>query len=96
MSATDRDDGNNGKVIYSLLYTVDVNSKFLVNRDTGSITTNAKLDFEQIRHHILYIKAEDQGRPVRTCKFTDYFGLFYFNLVWEISRSRGQFRINTL
>lgn len=66
VSATDRDDGNNGKVIYSLLYTVDVNSKFLVNRDTGSITTNAQLDFEQIRQHILYIKAEDQGRPVRT------------------------------
>lgn len=36
----DRDDGNNGKVIYSLLYIVDVNFKFLVNWDIGFIIMN--------------------------------------------------------
>lgn len=66
--AIDRDDGTNGQVSYSLLYTVDVNSKFTVNGNTGAVVTNSVLDFEQIRQHILYVKAEDKGRPLRTCK----------------------------
>ena len=63
VSATDYDSGKNGEVEYQLLYAVDVNSKFAVNQNTGSITTAAKLDFELISQHTLYIRAADKGTP---------------------------------
>ena len=66
--AIDRDDGTNGQVSYSLLYTVDVNSKFTVDGATGAVVTGSVLDFEEIQQHILYVKAEDKGRPLCTCK----------------------------
>ena len=68
VSATDYDSGKNGEVEYQLLYAVDVNSKFAVNQNTGSITTLEKLDFEQIRQHTLYIRAADQGFPSLSSK----------------------------
>ena len=71
MSATDRDLGVNGEVRYRLLYVVDVNSKFVVSEQTGSITTSGPLDFEQIRQHVLYIKASDSGTPALSCKFIE-------------------------
>ena len=48
---------------------MDVNSKFVVDERTGSITTASTLDFEQIQQHILYIKASDSGTPIRSCEF---------------------------
>ena len=69
VSATDLDSGRNGEVQYLLLYAVDVNSKFQVDLTTGSISTQKKLDYEQIRQHILYIKAKDQGTPSLSSKF---------------------------
>ena len=71
VSATDRDSGSNGDVRYTLLYTVDVNSKFAVNERTGSITTAGPLDFEQIQQHILYIKATDRATVALSCKFVE-------------------------
>lgn len=68
VSASDFDSGSNGEVQYQLLYAVDVNSKFKVNQNTGSITTTAELDYEQIRQHILYIGASDRGTPSLSSK----------------------------
>ena len=68
MSATDRDSGTNGQVVYTLLYAVDVNSKFKVNPNTGSISTETTLDYEQIKQHVLYIRASDKGFPVLSSK----------------------------
>lgn len=68
VSARDFDSGRNGEVAYELLYAVDVNSKFEVNPTTGSISTLAKLDYEQIRQHILYIGASDKGVPSLSSK----------------------------
>ena len=68
VSATDRDSGTNGDVRYNYLYAVDVNSKFKVDATTGSISTDARLDFEQIREHVLYIQASDRGFPSLSSK----------------------------
>ena len=68
VSATDLDSGKNGQVQYELLYTVEANSKFAVDSTTGSISTLAKLDFEQIRQHVLYIGASDSGFPALSSK----------------------------
>lgn len=68
VSASDFDSGRNGEVQYELLYVVDVNSMFNVNPNTGSITTTAKLDYERIRQHILYIGASDRGIPSLSSK----------------------------
>ena len=68
VSATDLDSGTNGEVQYVLLYAVDVNSKFVVDSTTGSISTKAKLDYEQIRQHVLYIEASDKGNPSLSSK----------------------------
>lgn len=69
VSATDLDSGRNGEVQYELLYVVDANSKFQVDPTTGSISTLAKLDYEQIRQHVLYIGAADKGVPSLSSKF---------------------------
>ena len=69
VSATDLDSGRNGEVQYLGLYAVDANSKFQVDLTTGSISTLEKLDYEQIRQHILYIEAKDQGAPSLSSKF---------------------------
>jgi len=68
VSATDFDSGTNGEVQYVLLYAVDVNSKFKVDAATGSISTLALLDYEQIRQHVLYIRASDRGNPSLSSK----------------------------
>lgn len=69
VSATDRDSGTNGEVKYSLLYTEDKSSPFAVNRETGSITTTGPLDFEKTQRHVLFIRADDSGLPLLSCKF---------------------------
>ena len=68
MSATDRDSGTNGEVGYKLLYAVDVNSKFKVDANTGSISSLTNLDYEQIKQHVLYIQASDKGVPSSSSK----------------------------
>lgn len=78
MSAEDKDTGDNGEVEYRLLYAVNVNSKFNVDVRTGSISTVAApggsspsarpLDFEQIKQHVLYIRAADKGIPSLSSK----------------------------
>jgi len=39
-----------------------------VDSTTGSISTKAKLDYEQIRQHVLYIEASDKGNPSLSSK----------------------------
>ena len=68
VSATDLDSGSNGEVQYKLLYAVNTNSNFKVDLNTGSISTVEKLDYEKIRQHVLYIKAEDMGTPSLSSK----------------------------
>jgi hypothetical protein len=70
--AKDRDSGSFGQITYALLYSVDVKSKerFQVDAASGIITTKAfvpnpknllPLDYEDIKRHVLFIKAEDNA-----------------------------------
>ncbi|KAK3741223.1 hypothetical protein QZH41_005671 [Actinostola sp. cb2023] len=61
--ANDLDAGSFGKINYKLLQTVDEQSQklFKVDEGSGVITTLDKLDYEDIRQHFLFIKAEDNS-----------------------------------
>lgn len=63
--ATDRDNGDNGRVTYSILQTVMDESKdlFAIDSTSGMVTLEKPLDREKIAEHVLYIKAQDNGRP---------------------------------
>ena len=41
---------------------------FDLNKDTGVITTKGSLDYEDIRQHILFIRAEDKSVSERSGK----------------------------
>ena len=71
MTANDKDDGENGKVTYSLLQPVDERSKsaFDVRSDTGAVVLKSNLDYEQLREHTLFVMAKDNGSPSRRCEY---------------------------
>ena len=58
--ATDQDDNNNGNVKYYLLNFEDV---FLMNEDTGKISTVTDLDHEEDSEYIIVAQACDGGKP---------------------------------
>ncbi len=59
--ATDEDDNNNGNVEYSLLSFGDV---FLINADTGVISTVTGLDHETENLYSILVEACDKGLPI--------------------------------
>ena len=63
VSAPDRDAGENGKVMYSLIHGNEMN-KFSVNPKTGQITVRKKLDYEEgDKVYYLTVRASDGGHP---------------------------------
>uniref|UniRef100_A0A8C5FDN9 Cadherin EGF LAG seven-pass G-type receptor 1a n=1 Tax=Gadus morhua TaxID=8049 RepID=A0A8C5FDN9_GADMO len=62
VEATDRDQGNNAKVHYSII-SGNVKGQFYIHAPTGVIDIINPLDFESIREYNLRIKAQDGGRP---------------------------------
>lgn len=63
VQATDRDLGANAQIKYSIITDIqnpDAN-KFKINSDTGAITTDAALDYEQQQKYHFNVKATDQG-----------------------------------
>ncbi|XP_015435266.1 PREDICTED: cadherin-related tumor suppressor [Dufourea novaeangliae] len=62
--ARDRDSGENGQVSYYLVN--DFAETFVIDSDTGEISTNAKLDREEIASYELAVEARDQGQPPLT------------------------------
>ncbi|KAK9298595.1 hypothetical protein QLX08_008094 [Tetragonisca angustula] len=64
VSAKDRDSGENGHVSYHLVN--DFAETFIIDSDTGEISTNAKLDREEIASYELIVEARDQGQPSLT------------------------------
>ncbi|XP_043256897.1 cadherin-related tumor suppressor [Colletes gigas] len=62
--AKDRDSGENGQVSYYLVN--DFTETFMIDSDTGEISTNAKLDREEIASYELVVEARDQGQPSLT------------------------------
>ncbi|XP_053369943.1 putative protocadherin beta-18 isoform X11 [Clarias gariepinus] len=70
VSATDKDKGSNGEVIYSFLQTSGREAKdlFIINSDTGEIRVKSSLDFEKSKQHELDVKAMDKGGLTGTSK----------------------------
>ncbi len=62
VEATDRDEGNNAKVHYSII-SGNVKGQFFIHTPTGAIDVINPLDYEIIREYNLRIKAQDGGRP---------------------------------
>lgn len=60
--AVDADFGNNAKISYSINSSNDM-SAFAIVPDTGVITTNKKLDRENISNYLLICEATDHGQP---------------------------------
>lgn len=65
LTATDTDNGENGKVSYSIIQSVvsDSMKLFAVDSDTGMVTLKTSLDREKAAEHVLFIKAQDNGNP---------------------------------
>ncbi|XP_017552506.1 cadherin EGF LAG seven-pass G-type receptor 1 isoform X2 [Pygocentrus nattereri] len=62
VKATDRDEGNNAKVHYSII-NGNVRGQFYIHSPTGVIDVINPLDYETNREYNLRIKAQDGGRP---------------------------------
>ncbi|XP_064786413.1 LOW QUALITY PROTEIN: cadherin EGF LAG seven-pass G-type receptor 1-like [Oncorhynchus masou masou] len=62
VKATDKDEGNNAKVHYSIV-SGNVKGQFYIHSPTGDIEIINPLDYEIIREYNLRIKAQDGGRP---------------------------------
>ncbi|XP_052672394.1 LOW QUALITY PROTEIN: protocadherin gamma-A2-like [Harpia harpyja] len=69
VTATDADEGFNGRVKYSLKKVTDLTIEiFQLNDETGSITLVRSLDFEEGDSHELEVQAEDGGGLSDTAK----------------------------
>uniref|UniRef100_A0A3B5M9F2 Cadherin domain-containing protein n=1 Tax=Xiphophorus couchianus TaxID=32473 RepID=A0A3B5M9F2_9TELE len=62
VEATDKDEGNNAKVQYSII-SGNIKGQFYINSEKGEINVINPLDYEMIREYNLRIKAYDGGRP---------------------------------
>ncbi|XP_031438509.1 cadherin EGF LAG seven-pass G-type receptor 1 isoform X2 [Clupea harengus] len=62
VEATDKDEGNNAEVRYSII-SGNVKGQFYIHSSTGVIDVINPLDYEMIREYNLRIKAQDGGRP---------------------------------
>ena len=65
LTATDGDNGDNGRLTYSILQTVMDESKdvFAIDPSSGMVKLKRPLDREKVAEHVLYIKAQDNGLP---------------------------------
>nr|XP_061793389.1 protocadherin beta-16-like [Nerophis lumbriciformis] len=69
VSASDADDGVNGKITYSIRHTMDdVRHLFNINEDTGEITLIGTLDYEKARNYQINLRASDDGGLTDSCK----------------------------
>ncbi|XP_053325600.1 cadherin EGF LAG seven-pass G-type receptor 3 [Spea bombifrons] len=63
ISATDEDVGENARITYSL---EDIIPQFRINPDTGAITLQAQLDYEDQMTYTLAVVAKDNGIPQKS------------------------------
>uniref|UniRef100_A0A4W5Q9N9 Cadherin domain-containing protein n=1 Tax=Hucho hucho TaxID=62062 RepID=A0A4W5Q9N9_9TELE len=68
LSATDLDDGINGKLVYSFIERGNINpaDMFALNQDTGEITVKGNLDHEKNAAYEIRVQATDQGSSPRS------------------------------
>ncbi|XP_054024617.1 protocadherin beta-15-like [Dryobates pubescens] len=69
VTATDPDEGSNGKVQYAFTQTLDGSQQlFGLNPDTGEIRVAGKLDFEETQSYEMMVEATDGGGLSAHCK----------------------------
>ncbi|XP_053575584.1 protocadherin gamma-B2-like [Bombina bombina] len=69
VNATDKDDGINGQITYSLSNTPENTlQKFYIDPKKGEIKTKNNLDFEKARNFELSVQAKDGGGLIAHCK----------------------------
>ncbi|XP_040928635.1 protocadherin beta-16-like isoform X23 [Betta splendens] len=69
VTASDADDGLNGKITYSITNTLDdVRHLFKVNEDTGEVRLIGKLDYEKKKRFQINVRAVDNGGLTDSCK----------------------------
>ncbi|XP_069026655.1 protocadherin alpha-13-like isoform X15 [Embiotoca jacksoni] len=68
LNATDLDEGDNGRVVYSFVKRGNFNPAdvFFINVDTGEITVDAKLDYEAQSAYEIHVQARDKGSSPRS------------------------------
>uniref|UniRef100_T1JHZ3 Uncharacterized protein n=1 Tax=Strigamia maritima TaxID=126957 RepID=T1JHZ3_STRMM len=64
--ALDADSGKNGKFSYRIRTDPENGSAFSIDSHSGKISTNSKLDREEMEHHTLFVEAVDEGSPPKT------------------------------
>uniref|UniRef100_A0A8C3U2E5 Cadherin domain-containing protein n=1 Tax=Catharus ustulatus TaxID=91951 RepID=A0A8C3U2E5_CATUS len=69
VSASDADVGTNARIAYGFGKTpAKVRQKFVVDAETGTISLQEQLDFEDTRGYMLLVEARDGGGLVAHCK----------------------------
>ncbi|XP_034399777.1 protocadherin beta-16-like [Cyclopterus lumpus] len=69
VSASDADQGSNGKITYSITNTLDnVRKVFEVNEENGEVSLIGDIDFEKSRHFQINVLASDEGGLTDSCK----------------------------
>ncbi|XP_036933396.1 protocadherin gamma-A5-like isoform X31 [Acanthopagrus latus] len=62
VTASDADQGSNGRITYSITNTLDdVGRVFKVNEETGEVTLIGNVDFEESRNYQINLLASDEG-----------------------------------
>ncbi|XP_062282122.1 uncharacterized protein LOC133986310 [Scomber scombrus] len=69
VSASDADQGLNGKIMYSITNTLDdVRHMFEVDEDNGEVRLIGRLDYEKKKHFQINVRARDNGGLTDSCK----------------------------
>uniref|UniRef100_A0A3Q3VQX2 Cadherin domain-containing protein n=1 Tax=Mola mola TaxID=94237 RepID=A0A3Q3VQX2_MOLML len=69
VSATDLDQGSNGKISYTIQNVLDnVSDLFQINRENGQVTLIGNTDFEKRRQYQIHVQASDEGGLTDSCK----------------------------
>ncbi|XP_036378998.1 protocadherin beta-16-like [Megalops cyprinoides] len=62
VSATDADHGSNGHVTYSIMNGINgVSELFEIDEENGEVKLVSEVDYEQVKHYQIQIKAKDHG-----------------------------------
>nr|XP_023698704.1 protocadherin gamma-A11-like isoform X44 [Paramormyrops kingsleyae] len=62
VSASDLDEGPNGKVTYSISNSLDdVSDLFEIDEDNGEVRLVGKIDYEKVKHYQIHIEAKNYG-----------------------------------
>ncbi|XP_078660403.1 protocadherin Fat 4-like isoform X2 [Branchiostoma floridae x Branchiostoma belcheri] len=66
VTATDRDSGTNGEIIYSIVFaSSDGKDKFSISPSDGNITVSGSLDADTVESYVVVVMAADQGTASR-------------------------------